>query len=244
MISDPSSFKGFSKESFKFFAELSENNSLQWFAQNRERYDNYIILPAKTIINHLAPFFHQLEPKINTEPKFDKTMLRINKDARFSDKVPYRKYLLIFFRRFKIDSEFFIHIDKNGIEYGLYINNTLGNELYFNKNLPGHKDELVEIFRRLGLNEKFDFYEMKKDPELISRNFNIEKDFNIMARTKSFLLQKELKNDSEIINKSDFLLELLKTFSQLYPIYCFSISHNPLALIEKFEQEIGIPNKT
>ncbi len=241
MISDSSSFTGFSKESFQFFGELSENNSLQWFAQNRERYANYIILPAKTLINSLAPFFKQLEPKINTEPKFDKTMLRINKDARFSDKVPYRTYFLIHFRRLKKDSEFYIYIDQKGIEYGLFINNTIGNELYFKKNLPGNKDELVETFRRFELNGKFDFYEMNKEPELISKGFDIERDFNTMARTKFFLLQKELSKDSEIIYSSDILLEILKTFSQLYPVYCFSISHNPLFIINKFEEEIGIP---
>ncbi|OGU74510.1 MAG: hypothetical protein A2V93_08330 [Ignavibacteria bacterium RBG_16_34_14] len=241
MIPDLPSFNGFHEECFKFFAELSENNSLTWFAQNRERYNNYIVLTAKTLINSLAPFFNQIEPKINTEPKFDKTMLRINKDARFSNGVPYRPYFFIHFRRFKKDSEFYIYIDKKGIEYGLFINNTLGNELYFNKNLPGHKDGLVETFRRLELNGKFDFYEMNKEPELITKGFNIENDFNRMARTKFFLLQKEMSKESEIIYSSDILLKILKTFSQLYPVYCFSISHNPLAIIEKFEEEIGIP---
>lgn len=241
MISDLSSFTGYSKESFKFFAELSENNSLAWFTQNRKRYDTYIVFTAKTLINSLAPFFNQLEPKINTEPKFDKTMLRINKDARFTDKAPYRTYFLIHFRRFKKDSEFFISIDQNGIEYGLFINNSLGNELFFKKNLPGYKDEFVETFRKFELNEKFDFYEMNKEPELISKGFDIENEFNRMARTKFFLLQKELNKDSELIYSSDILLEIIKTFSQLYPVYCFSISHNPLAVIEKFEEEIGIP---
>ncbi len=239
MISDLPSFNGFSKESFKFFAELSENNSLAWFDQNRERYNNSIVNTAKTLINSLAPFFNQLEPEINTEPKFDKTMLRINKDARFPEKDPYRTYFLIHFRRFKKDSEFYIYIDQKGIEYGLFINNTLGNELYFNKNLPGHKVELLEIFKRFDLNNKFDFYEMKKEAELISKNFDIEKEFNRMARIKFFLLQKELRKNSEIIYTQDLISEIIKTFSQLFPIYCFSISHNPLALIDDLE-DIGI----
>ena len=241
MISDFPSFNGFSKEAFKFFAELSENNSLAWFTQNRERYNNYIVLPAKALIKGLALFFNQVEPKINTEPKFDKTMLRINKDARFTDKAPYRTYFLIHFRRLKKDSEFFIYIDQNKIEYGLFINNTLGNELFFKKNLPGYKDEFVETFKKFELNEKLDYYETNKEPELIFKGFDIEKEFNRMARTKSFILQKELNKESEIIYSSDILGEIIKTFSRLYPVYCFSISHNPMALIEKFEEEVGIP---
>lgn len=240
MSSDVPAFNGFSRETFKFFNELSENNSLSWFTANRDRYEKYIVHIAKSLINNLSPFFNQLEPKINTEPKFDKTMLRINLDARFSNGFPYRTYFLIHFRRFKKDSEFYIYFDKKGIEYGLMVNNALGNELFFHKNLPGHKDELVETFNRFELNNKFNFYEMKKIPELISKDFDIERDFNITARTKLFLLQKEISKENEILYSSEILLEIIKTFSQLFPVYCFCISHNPLAVLEEFEEQIGV----
>jgi hypothetical protein len=237
---DIPSFSGFRKETFDFLGELSANNSLQWFLKNRERYDNHIVLLSKSLILGLAPFFNQLIPSINTEPKFDRTMLRMNRDARFQNGEPYRNYFLVHFRRFKNDSEFYVYIGPKGIELGLYINNTLGKELYFNKNLPGYKKELIETFRRFDLNNKFDFYSFNKEPELISKNFDIEKDFNTMARTKSILLQKELSKEEEVIYSSDFIIETMKTFSRLYPVYCFSISLNPLALIESFEEQIGV----
>jgi uncharacterized protein (DUF2461 family) len=240
LISDIPAFSGFNKETFLFLAELSENNSPEWFAANRERYDNYIVIISKSLINSLAPFFNQIEPKINTEPKFDKTMLRINLDTRFTDGVSYRTYFLIHFRRFKKDSEFFIYISKKGIEYGLMVNNSLGNELFFNKNLPGHKDGLVRTFKRFDLNNKFSFYDMNKEPKLISKYFDIEKDFNTMARTKLFLLQKEIEKDSAILYTPDIFLEIIKTFSQLSTIYSFCVSHNPLAMIEEFEEQVGI----
>ena len=80
MIAEIPAFGGYTKDTFNFLEELSINNSLQWFAENRERYNNSIVLPSKSLILALAPFFNQLEPKINTEPKFDKTLMRINKD--------------------------------------------------------------------------------------------------------------------------------------------------------------------
>jgi len=234
-------FNGFSKESINFLEELSENNTLSWFDKNRERYNNFIVLPSKSFIVTIAPFFKQLESKINTEPKFDKTMLRISKDTRYTSPEPYRLYFLIHFRRFKKDSEFFLSIDKKGIGYGLFINNTLGKELFFNKNLPGHRAEFIETYKKFGLNGKFDFYEITKEPELITKEFDIERDFNKMARTKIFLLQKEFSKENGIIYSSDLLIEIIKTFSQLIPVYCFCISHNPIATIEKFEQEFVIP---
>jgi uncharacterized protein (TIGR02453 family) len=241
LIAEIPAFGGYKDDTFNFLEELSKNNSLQWFAENRERYNNSIVLPSKSLILALAPFFNQLEPKINTEPKFDKTLMRINRDYRFSNGAPYRDYFLVHFRRFKDDSEFYVYISKDGIEYGLYVNNALGNELFFNKNLPGHRDELIETFKRFELNGKFDFYEMNKSKvELVKKSFNIEEDFDKMARTKDILLQKEMNKSSEIIYTSDILLEIIKTFSQLYTIYCFCISLNPLPLIETFENQIGI----
>ena len=135
MISEIPAFSGYERATFNFLEDLSGNNSLSWFAENRERYNNFIVLPSKSLIVSIAPFFNQLEPAINTEPKFDKTLMRINKDFRFSNGVPYRTYFVVHFRRFKSDSEFYVYIDKNGIECGLYINNSYGDELYFSKNL-------------------------------------------------------------------------------------------------------------
>ena len=241
MIAEVPAFSGYKEDTFNFLEELSTNNSQQWFAENRERYDNSIVLPSKSLILSLAPFFNQLEPKINTEPKFDKTLMRINKDYRFSNGAPYKSYFLVHFRRFKDDSEFYVYISKDGIEYGLYVNNNLGNELFFNKNLPGHRDELIETFKRFELNGKFNFYEMNKSKvELVKKSFSIEEDFDKMARTKDILLQKEMDKSSEIIYTSDILLEIIKTFSRLYTVYCFSISQNPLHLVETFENQIGI----
>lgn len=241
MISEIPAFSGYKNDTFNFLKDLSENNSLDWFAENRERYDNTVVLPSKSLILAIAPFFNQLEPGISTEPKFDKTLMRINKDFRFSNGVPYRTYFLLHFRKFKNDSGFYIYLDKKGIECGLLINNTIGSELFFNKNLPGHKDELIDAFTRFDLNGKFNFYEMNKSQtELIKKDFDIGEDFNRIARTKSILLQKEIKKESEIIYSADFLLEIIKIFSQLYPVYCFCVSPNPLHLLETFEDQIGV----
>lgn len=241
MIPEIPAFSGYKNETFQFFKDLSENNSLSWFAENRERYDNFIVLPSKSFIVSIAPFFNQLEPTINTEPKFDKTLMRINKDFRYSKGIPYRTFFIVHFKRFKNDSEFYVYINKNGIECGLYINNSFGEELYFSKNLPGYKEEIIDTFKRFDLNSKFSFYEMNKSQqELIKKNFNIEEDFDTLARTKSILLEKEIPKETEIIYTPDFLLEIIKIFSQLYPVYSFCVSPNPLHRLEVFEEQVGI----
>jgi len=104
-------FKGFFKESFLFLNDLAKNNNTDWFAQNKHRYDDFIVKPAKSFVNDIAPYFNNLSTSIRTEPKFNKTLMRINKDMRFAKGSPYKTYFLIHFGRFKMDSEFYVYLD-------------------------------------------------------------------------------------------------------------------------------------
>jgi hypothetical protein len=233
-------FAGFTKDTFNFLSELEENNNTAWFNSNKSRYDNNIVYPSKLFVTAIAPFFNQLNNKIRTEPKFNYTLVKINKDMRFYKESPYRNYFLVHFGRFKFDSEFYIYIEKSGITYGLFLNNTVGNNFYFIKNLPGYKDELINTFKQFELNDKFSFFEMEREPRLLIEQFNIERDFPTFARTKHILLEKAMPKEDETLYSGDFLNEVIKTFSSLYPVYCYSISHNPLSLIEEFEEKMGV----
>ena len=98
-------FTGFSEGLFHFLNNLSQNNNTDWFNANKQDYINYLASPAKSFLN-------QLNPVIRTEAKFNKTIMRLNKDMRFNKGAPYRNYFLIHFGRFRMDSEFFIYFEK------------------------------------------------------------------------------------------------------------------------------------
>ena len=104
-------FVGFHPEAFKFLKGLERNNNNGWFTSQRENYENHLVLPAKSFITSIAPFFDHLNPTIRTEPKFNKTIMRISNDMRFSKGDPYRNYLLVHFGKFKMDSEFYLYFD-------------------------------------------------------------------------------------------------------------------------------------
>ena len=142
-----SPFTGFSKNTFKFFYEIEKNNNSGWFNSNRFVYDNYIVEPSRAFVSSIAQFFNHLNPSIRTEPKFNKTLMRISNDMRFSKKKPYKNYFLIHFGRFKMDSEFYVYIDKRGIEYGIFLNNSINDDLYFNQNLLSNRKEINKIFK-------------------------------------------------------------------------------------------------
>ncbi len=236
----PPPFTGFSKNTFKFLQEIEKNNNSDWFNSNRSIYDNYIVEPSRAFVNSIGQFFNHVNPSIRTEPKFNKTLMRISNDMRFSKQKPYKNYFLIHFGRFKMDSEFYVYINKKGIEYGIFLNNSVDNDLYFNQNLLSNRKEITKIFKHYKLNNKFSFYSFKKDSKLLAEKFNAENDFDIFEKTKYILLQKSLLKNEKVIYKADFLNEAIKTFSRLYPLYCFAISPRPLKLLNDFEERMGV----
>ncbi|HPN37590.1 MAG TPA: DUF2461 family protein [Melioribacteraceae bacterium] len=229
-------FTGFSPKIFNFFEELSKNNNTNWFKENRETYDNYLISPAKSYITEMGNFFNLLNPAIRTEPKFNQTIMRINKDMRFAKGEPYRNYLLIHFGKFKMDSEFFVYFDANECQIGLFINASNGNEFYFKQNLSKYKNEISEVCKQYKINQNHSLYELNKAPDLVINNFNFAEHFNALAKFKMIILQKIITPNQLKIFGPEFLSESVKIFYTLYPLYCFAISDNPLSLLDKFEE--------
>ena len=235
-------FNGFKKGTFKFLADLEkdENNNTEWFAENRVSYDNDLVLPSKSFIVSIGQFFNHLNPAIRTEPKFNKTIMRINKDMRFAKGGPYRNYFLLHFGRFKMDSEFFVYLDKTGIEYGVFLNNTEKEELYFKQNIQNYREKIIETSKNFKIDNKFDLYELNNEPQIVIENFNCKKHFKEMSSMKYVLIQKKFSKRDKIIFSPDFLTEMIKAFSRLYPLYCFAISPEPLKLLDDFEERMGI----
>lgn len=231
-------FQGFTKDIFSFFSELEKNNNTKWFDKNRDRYQNNIVKPTKEFIAAIAPFINRLNPSIRTEPKFNETIMRINKDLRFAKGQPYRNYWLIHFGRFKMDSEFFLYFDAESVDIGLFINKTKGENLFFRDNLKKYSDKIIETFSQNSIDNKYSLYSLDdKEPKLIKKKFNAKNDSYLLENLKMLLLQKPVSR--KIISSDKIILEMIKIINELYPIYCFCISPNPLKELERFENEFG-----
>jgi len=81
-------FAGFDKKGMRFFSELAEEMSREWFAENKARYEAEWVEPMTALLTDvrakLAPVYR---PVALGEPK----ILRIHRDVRFSkDKRPYK----------------------------------------------------------------------------------------------------------------------------------------------------------
>jgi uncharacterized protein (TIGR02453 family) len=87
-------FSGFPAETFKFLEDLSQNNKKEWFTENRASYERYYLEPAFGFINALGAALSQAVPGLIYEPRVNRSLFRINRDARFSkDKSPYKTHI-------------------------------------------------------------------------------------------------------------------------------------------------------
>ena len=85
---------------FRFLADLRENNDREWFAANRDRYDNELLEPALAFIEDFAPLLEEISPHFRADARpSGGSLFRIYRDTRFSkDKTPYKTNVGIHFR--------------------------------------------------------------------------------------------------------------------------------------------------
>lgn len=91
-------FAGIPKSLPAFLAELAENNSREWFAENRDRFQTLAVGPCLALIDALAPKLAAMNPPHKAIAATNRSLRRIYRDTRFSkDKTPYYTYLHLIF---------------------------------------------------------------------------------------------------------------------------------------------------
>jgi uncharacterized protein (TIGR02453 family) len=82
----------FTKETLKFFRELKENNSSEWFQTEKNRYLEFAQEPALRFLEEGARMGQGVGLKLRELQK--KSLFRLNRDVRFSsNKEPYKTHL-------------------------------------------------------------------------------------------------------------------------------------------------------
>lgn len=113
-------FRGFSKTTFKFFNDLENNNTREWFEDNRTVFEENVMNPAQEYVMAMGELLNPMCSKIVANPKVDKSIFRIYRDVRFSkDKTPYKTHLGIFLwegpRKKLGNPGFYMQLDKSKI---------------------------------------------------------------------------------------------------------------------------------
>lgn len=89
---------GFPSETFAFLAGIGANNEKAWFDANRRLYDAGYVDAGKAFVEAVGPELRKLSPAVQYEPKIGASLMRVNRDTRFSrNKQPYKDHLDLFF---------------------------------------------------------------------------------------------------------------------------------------------------
>lgn len=77
---------------FAFFRDLKANNSREWFADHKARYQAEVEEPMRAFIGDLAPRLKRISPRVRVDARrVGGSMFRIYRDTRFShDKSPFK----------------------------------------------------------------------------------------------------------------------------------------------------------
>ncbi len=111
-----SDFRGFPKECVDFYTELTQNNSKTWFDTHKNDFEKYVLGPARDFVAEMGRSLAKISPKINADPRVNRSIFRPYRDIRFSkDKTPYKTHLGIFFwegSRAKMEcSGYYFHLE-------------------------------------------------------------------------------------------------------------------------------------
>ena len=84
----------FDAETFAFLRDLAKHNDRDWFAENKERYEESVKEPFLQFISDVGPELRKVSKALVADPRPNGgSMFRIYRDVRFSkDKSPYKPY--------------------------------------------------------------------------------------------------------------------------------------------------------
>jgi uncharacterized protein (TIGR02453 family) len=78
--------------------ELERNNERGWFQANRDRYESFVLEPAREFVEAMGVALRRFAKNVNADPRVGGSISRINRDTRFSmDKRPYKNHLDLYF---------------------------------------------------------------------------------------------------------------------------------------------------
>ena len=110
----------FRPELFDFLRQLKRHNNRDWFANNKQRYEETVRDPSLLLIGNFGPHLHKLSPHFVADPRPTRgSLFRIYRDTRFSsDKTPFKTHVGIHFSHASGKDAhapvFYLHLEPDG----------------------------------------------------------------------------------------------------------------------------------
>lgn len=214
----------FTRKTIKFLKELDQNNTREWFATNKQRYEDEVRTPAFDYIESMRGPMEKISPYfVVSTKKVGGSLMRVHKDVRFSkDKTPYKTNVGIHFKHARGKDVhapgFYLHIEPGNVFVGIGTwrpeSTTLKNVRMLIDEYP---DEWTKLVRKVTRGSSFAFggTSLKRPPVGFSKEHALLDDL----KRKDFILIKNL-NVSDVYKK-DFHTATAKLFKSAAPLVNF-----------------------
>lgn len=110
----------FNRGYIDFFNQLDQNNSKEWFSENKKWYELAVRAPFKDLISRILPEVKKIDEGIHMNAK--ESLFRVNRDLRFSEnRLPYKTHMAAGFSRGGRKSQYagyYLQIGKDHIIIG------------------------------------------------------------------------------------------------------------------------------
>jgi hypothetical protein len=229
-------FGGFCADTFRFLAELADNNRRDWMEGQRERYRFAVREPLIELCRALTERY--VEPvlanthgwRINTLPRPGHALTSICKND-YGRTQPYNTALWITFCRNyagakRADAQLFVHLDASGLSFGL----RLGREAreaghLLRRNLREQAGPVTDALRRCGALVGCRFGHSTHTPptDVVTG----PDDLLAWSAAKELVAGNFLPADAALLGREDLVGEIMLTFDRLLLLYACAVADDP-----------------
>lgn len=233
-------FRGFSAELFKFFGELAENNSKDWFDQHRRQYETDVLGGIKSFVADLGPFLRMLNDELETDARVGRTISRINNDMRFQKtRPPYRPYIYAGFprrgKKWSSDALLYVGIQNQGVSVGFYPGGYKA--LRAGPVQQSVKDNL-RIFQRYLDEQRIaeNYWELAGGESGPVTKWPLPKSARRWVNLESFTVGEYFPATDPLLTRRAFLYRAQEIMLDLYPLWLFAASSDLKNDIELYRE--------
>jgi 5-methylcytosine-specific restriction enzyme B len=214
-------FTGFSAESFRFLAELTEHNNKHWFDEHRRQFNKQVDQPLRALVTDLSAFMLARHPDLETLAKTGKTIARINKNifGRVETGLYNTEYWAAFYRQAytkQTDLQIFLGLRANCFEAGLLCNYRAG------ALLDAFRQQILNnIGRFFALLQNLRFPVVLYNDESRTQPLRIETaaDLEQLEQGNSLAILRHFPARDETLRSNRLIAQLEATFEAFWPLY-------------------------
>lgn len=221
----------FPRKTITFLKQLAANNNREWFAENKQRYEDDVRTPALAFIESMQPGIHKVSSHIQANAKkVGGSLMRVHRDIRFGkDKTPYKCNVGIHFRHARAKDVhapgYYLHIEPGEVFFGAGIWQPDSPTLLAVRTLMmEHPGEWTAVKKKVTGKGNFELAgsSLKRAPKGFDPDHALIDDL----RRKDFIVISNLTINS--IQEPDFDKTVAKLMKQSAPLMAFICEANDL----------------